>query len=200
MKLVTESVRVITDEDPVTKLKRIERAGRTCYRSGDKITPESYKQFIFRMIEKGHDSVLEHESISVLVTCDRAVANEIVRHRIGSYCQESTRYCRYDYGDLAFISPFESGTNEFETWESAMREAETCYCRLLDCGVSPEFARSVLPLSLSTSLYITFNIRQWRHFLSVRTSVAAHPQIRALSDEMLRQLKDYIPLVFDDIS
>lgn len=200
MKLVAESVRVITADDPIAKLKRIERAGRTCYRSEDKVTPDSYKQFISRMIEKGHDSVLEHESISVLVTCDRAVANEIVRHRIGSYCQESTRYCRYDQGDLAFISPFKSGTDEFETWKSAMREAEACYCRLLDYGASPELARSVLPLSLSTSLYITFNIRQWRHFLSVRTSVAAHPQIRVLSDEILGQLRDYIPLVFDDIS
>lgn len=200
MVLVAESVEVVTSEDPIVKLKRIEKAARTCYRSEGRITPGSYEQFIAGMIERGHDSVLEHESISVLVTCDRAVANEIVRHRIGSFCQESTRYCRYDDGSLTFISPFESGTDEFETWERAVREAEACYCSLLGRGVSPELARSVLPLSLCTRLYITFNIRQWRHFLSVRTSAAAHPQIRSLSSEILARLRDYIPVVFDDIS
>ena len=195
MKLDSESVEVVTAEDPIAKLKRIERAARTCYRSEDKMTSESYKRFIAGMIERGHDSVLEHESISVLVTCDRAVANEIVRHRIGSFCQESTRFCRYDDGSLTFISPFEASTDEFIIWRKAMQEAEACYCRLLDSGASPELARSVLPLSLCTKLYITFNIRQWRHFLSVRTSVAAHPQIRSLSDKILAQLKDYIPVL-----
>ena len=184
-------------------LRQIERAGRTCYKSEAKITADSAITFVAKIINSGHESVLEHEKITVRVICDRGVSHEIVRHRIASYSQESTRYCDYaKSGDIQVIEPqawfFKSQFSRRE-WEEAMRDAERHYNALRQYGESPQIARSVLPQSLKTEIVMTMNLREWRHFFRLRTSPAAHPQMRTLALSMLQEFCRLIPVVFDDI-
>lgn len=186
-------------------LKRIEKAGRTCYKSEDKITGQSAKDFVTMIMKRGHDSVLEHEKLTVRFICDRGVTHEIVRHRIGSYSQESTRYCNYSkekFGQhLTFIRPcfFTEESNGFVDWQEAMKVSEHYYLRMIGEGASPQEARSVLPNSLKTEIVCTYNLREWRHFLKLRTSSAAHPQMRELTIPLLKELQARIPIIFDDI-
>lgn len=188
-------------------IKRIERFGRTCYKSEDRITDESAKTFIQNIIKRGHESVLEHEKITVRVICDRGVSHEIVRHRIASYSQESTRYCNYSndkFGsELTFILPvfWEDADREKELnlWRQAMQNAEKSYFALLAAGAHPQEARSVLPNSLKTEIIMTMNLREWRHFFRLRTSEASHPQMRQIAQKMLIEFKEKVPIVFDDI-
>ena len=205
-------------------LKNIERAGRTCYKSEDKITDDSAAEFVRMIISRGHESVLEHEKISVLFVCDRGVSHELVRHRIASFSQESTRYCNYSkdkFGsELTFIIPcwfttVKDGCYESlvpaapvatfrdkreHVWLNAMSLAEVHYKMLLDCGWSPQQARSVLPNSLKTEIVVTANLREWRTIFKQRTSAAAHPQMRELMCPLLDELKRLLPIVFDDIA
>ncbi len=209
-------------------LKNIERAGRTCYKSEDKITDDSAAEFVQMIISRGHESVLEHEKISVLFVCDRGVSHELVRHRIASFSQESTRYCNYSkekFGGVTFIIPnwldLEPGEynlaadsrtitngvhnwdmNAFEgadIWLSAMIHAENDYRSALELGWSPQQARSVLPNSLKTEIVVTANLREWRTILKQRTSPAAHPQMREIMCPLLEVLKEELLAVFDDI-
>lgn len=188
-------------------IKRIERFGRTCYKSEDKITDESAKKFIQNIIKRGHESVLEHEKITVRVVCDRGVSHEIVRHRIASYSQESTRYCNYSnekFGsELTFIMPVfwenEERKEELELWKQAMMNAEKSYFALLEAGAHPQEARSVLPNSLKTEIVMTMNLREWRHFFRLRTSEASHPQMRQIAKAMLNEFREKVPVIFDDI-
>ena len=137
--------------------------------------------------------------------CDRGVSHEIVRHRMASYCQESSRYCNYSKGgfgnEITVIKPLflEVGTDEWEMWRDACNMAERFYFELLDCGCSPQEARSVLPNSLKTEVVMTANIREWRHFLKLRCSPAAHPQMREVALILLDKVHDLIPVCFDDI-
>jgi len=190
-------------------LKKIEKAGRTCYKSEDKITAESARQFVKFIIEHGHETVLEHEKVTVRIICDRGVSHEIVRHRIASYSQESTRYCNYGkdkFGhEISFIEPCfwkdGSGKNDpqYEVWEKAMQCAEKAYMQLLKLGATPQEARSVLPNSLKTEIVVTMNLREWRHFFKLRTSIAGHPQMLEIARPLLDEFKGKIPVVFDDI-
>ena len=182
-------------------LKRLERYGRTCYKSEDRITPLSARHFIRMLIKNGHESVIEHEKVTVRVICDRGVSHEWVRHRIGSYSQESTRYCNYSSGEMQFIEPifFKTDAEKYKVWEKTMRVCEEAYNKLLQMGASPQEARSVLPNSIKTELVVTYNLREWRHFFRLRCSKRAHPQMREITVPLLYEFQKRIPVIFDDI-
>ena len=186
-------------------LKSIERAGRTCYKSEDKITADSARKFVAGIVKSGHESVIEHEKITVRIICDRGVTHEIVRHRIASYSQESTRYCNYSadkFGnELTFIRPFywNEKKDKMGLWLRSMLFAEKMYMELIELGATPQEARAVLPNSLKTEIVVTMNLREWRHFFKVRCSPAAHPQMREVAIPILKKFKEIIPVVFDDI-
>ena len=205
MKIINASYRIETPIDGAEILKRIEKAGRTCYKSEDRITDESAESFVRMLIERGHESVLEHESITVRFVCDRGISHEIVRHRLASYSQESTRYCNYS-GDrfgsgLTVIKPYflKEKTGAYTSWITAMFVAEKEYFAMLNWGCTPQEARSVLPKRTKTEVVMTANLREWRHFLKLRTAKAAHPQMRELTVPLLKELQERIPVVFDDI-
>jgi len=213
VKIIEPSYEILTDIDHMAILKMIERAGRVCYKSEDLITEDSAKGFVERILKRGHESVIEHAIVTVKFICDRGVTHEIVRHRIASYSQESTRYCNYSkdkFGnEITVINPFffdpnepcMEGTvyNKYLLWKKAVEQAEELYLALLKVGASPQEARSVLPNSLKTEIVCTFNIREWRHFFRLRTSKAAHPQMRQLVIPLFKVMREKIPVVFDDI-
>ena len=191
--------------DPKAIMEKIERAGRTCYKSEGRIGDGTAERFIRGIISRGHESVLEHASITVRIICDRGVSHELVRHRIASYSQESTRYCNYNDGkfggELTFIKPCycEEGSALYTAWEDAMYDAERTYQWMIDHGAKPEEARAVLPNSLKTEIVVTMNLREWRYFFKLRTAPAAHPQMREISGMMLDGFKEKLPVLFGDI-
>lgn len=205
MKIISPSFQILSRPDGESILRMIERIGRTCYKSEDKITPHSAPEFVRRLVRSGHHSVLEHISISVLFVCDRGVSHELVRHRIAAYSQESTRYVNYSkekYGQgLTVIRPFfwSEGSKAFETWRTAMEEAEKRYLELIGLGARPEEARSVLPSSVKTEIVMSCNLREWRHVLGLRCSKASHPQMREIMLPLLEEFHRTIPVVFDDL-
>jgi thymidylate synthase (FAD) len=205
MKIIEPSSIILDNNFDLEILKKIERAGRTCYKSEDKITNESAVKFCKSIIKSGHHSVLEHSSVSVLIICDRGVSHEIVRHRIASYSQESTRYCNYSkdkFGnELTFIKPFFWNDDEiaYGLWKVACETSERVYLQLIDHGAMAQEARSVLPNSLKTEIVCTFNIREWRHFFTLRCSPKAHPQMREIAIPLLNKFKEIMPVLFEDI-
>lgn len=184
-------------------LRSIELAGRTCYKSEEKITKTSYLRFVRMLIEREHEAMLEHANITVRFVCDRGVTHEIVRHRIASYAQESTRYCNYSekkFGkEVTFIRPFFFEGERLLAWEKAMEFSEKQYLDLITMGASPQEARSVLPNSTKTEIVVTMNLREWRHFFKLRTAPSAHPQMREVTIPLLEKMKSLVPVVFDDI-
>lgn len=206
MKFVNAGYEIITPIDCETILKRIEQCGRVCYKSEDLITNESAKKFCENIIKRGHEAVLEHCSFTVKFIVDRGVSHEIVRHRIASYCQESTRYCNYSkdkFGnEITVIKPcfWDKSDSRYHSWMLAMDNAERIYFNLIEQGATPQEARSVLPNSLKTEVVMTANIREWRNFFKLRTSPSAHPQIREVAIPLLKELQTKIPVLFDDIT
>jgi thymidylate synthase (FAD) len=186
-------------------LANIERMGRVCYKTEDKITETSSREFVKKISENGHESIIEHEKISVRIICDRGVSHEIVRHRIASYSQESTRYCNYaknKFGkELTLIRPFfwNNDPEKFSIWKETMQNIENNYNLLISLGAQPEEARSILPNSLKTEIIATMNLREWRHFFLLRTSPKAHPQMREIAVPLLGKFKELIPIIFDDL-
>lgn len=205
MKVIKPSVEIVDVFDGLDVIRKLEMCGRVCYKSEGKMNEASPFKFIQNIINRGHESVLEHFSFTVKFICDRGVSHEIVRHRIASYSQESTRYCNYSKGDfngeITVIEPcfLVPGTEGYNLWYNACSSAEDSYFMMLNWGCSPQEARAVLPNSLKTELVMTANIREWRHFLKLRTSPAAHPQMREVAKLLLKELKTKIPVVFDDI-
>lgn len=189
----------VIDGDQI--LQSLEKYGRTCYKSEKKITPDSARKLLKDILTSGHESVIEHEKITVRIICDRGVTHEIVRHRIGSYSQESTRYCNYKSNGITVIQPFffADDPKKYKVWLSAMEACETAYITLLEQGSSPQEARSVLPNSLKAEIVVTFNLREWRHFFKLRCSKRAHPQMREISIPLLREFQRLIPVIFDEI-
>ena len=190
------------------ELQLIEKAGRTCYKSEENITDESAKKFVAGLINRHHEAMLEHSFLSIRFICDRGVSHELVRHRLASFAQESTRYCNYSkdkFGEeLTFIKPlfFEEDTNDYRLWEHAMRVSEVDYMNMIKCGRTPQEARSVLPNSIKTEVVMSANYREWRHFFKLRAARVtgpAHPQMEELTIPLLEELKTLIPVVFDDI-
>ena len=205
MRIVNASFEIYNTVSPEQIMKNIERYGRICYKSEASITEKSAEPFVSKIIQSGHESVIEHEKISVKIICDRGVSHEIVRHRIASFSQESTRYCNYvedKFGkELTFIKPifWEEDSSQYIIWLSTMKNIEKSYIQLVEAGIPPEQARSVLPNSLKTEIVVTMNLREWRHFFKLRTSRRAHPQMREISIPLLQEFKTMLPCVFDDI-
>lgn len=205
MRIISTSFEILDEIDGEKILKRIEKIGRICYKSEDKITESSAKEFIKKLLKRGHESVIEHEKISVKIICDRGVSHELVRHRIASYSQESTRYCNYfkdKFGnELTLIKPYfwNDDIPKYNIWLETMQTIEQNYNKLIEMGAKPEEARSILPNSLKTEIIVTMNLRQWRHFFKLRVAPNAHPQMREVSIPLLNKMKTIIPVIFDDI-
>jgi len=206
MKIIPPSFEIIGDLKGPEVLKNIERAGRTCYKSEDLITPDSAAAFVKRILKRGHESVVEHDKATVRLICDRGVTHEIVRHRIASFSQESTRYCNYakdKFGnELTFIRPFywQDADAKYQLWLKTMQNIEDTYMEMLKLGATPEEARSILPNSLKTEILVTMNMRSWRHFFKLRTAEGAHPQMREVARPLLDEFKGRIDVLFDDIT
>ena len=205
MKIIEPSVELVEDFDAAAIMKKIERAGRVCYKSEANIKTDSAEKFIRGIIKRGHESVIEHAAVSFKIICDRGVTHELVRHRLASYSQESSRFCDYSAGkfggELTFIKPcFWAEDNEnFRLWKETMAQLEKNYLALRAKGAKPEEARSILPNSLKTEIFVTMNLREWRHFLKLRTAKAAHPQMRQIALKIYKILVEKLPAVFDDI-
>jgi thymidylate synthase (FAD) len=205
MKIIPPSFEIIGEVNGAEILKGIERAGRTCYKSEDLITEDSAVKFVRRILKQGHESVVEHDKVTVKMICDRGVTHEIVRHRIASYSQESTRYCNYSkdkFGnELTFIRPYfwAEDDKKYQIWHNTMQNIENAYMELLTQDATPEEARSILPNSLKTEIIVTMNMRSWRHFFRLRTNAASHPQMREVARPLLDEFKKRIPVLFDDI-
>ena len=205
MKIISASYQIVGGINPKQIMNNIESFGRVCYKSEQNITDDSSIDFIRKIIKNGHESVIEHEKISVKFICDRGVTHEIVRHRIASYSQESTRYCNYSQdrfgNELTFVKPifWEEASNEYELWKETMLNIEQVYNKLISMNASAEQARSVLPNSLKTEIVVTMNLREWRHFFKLRTSKRAHPQMREISIPLLNEMKKLLPAIFEDI-
>ena len=205
MRIVSPGFEILTPVDSEAILKHIELCGRTCYKSEKKITDESCRTFVQSIIKRGHEAVLEHFNITVKFICDRGVSHEIVRHRLASYCQESTRYCNYskdDFsGEIAVVEPFylQPDTLAYNAWKEACEVAEAAYFSLLEWGCTQQEARAVLPNSLKTEVVMTANLREWRHFFKLRCATAAHPQMREVATPLLAAMQKKLPIVFDDI-
>ncbi len=206
-------------EGGIEELKHIEKIGRVCYKSEDNITEdgESAKKFVSMLINRGHEAMIEHSSLSVKFTVDRGVSHELVRHRIASFAQESTRYVNYSldkFGSEINVIDIRDGIlldNKMKSltcgelnaivdeWESAMCDAEEHYLKMIELGATPQIARSVLPNSTKTEITFTANYREWRNFFKLRIPGTAHPQMREVTIPLLNELKSKIAIVFDDI-
>lgn len=207
MKVVNSSYEILSLIDSKSILQSVEIAGRTCYKSEEKITNDSAMKFVSMIIKRGHESVLEHEKITVRFINDRGVSHEEVRHRLCSFSQESTRYINYSKdnrgGELSIIDIEHHLNNpsvSLSIWLDHMQSCEDSYKAMIDAGESPQIARSVLPNSLKTEIVISANLRQWREVFRQRTSKFAHPQIREVMCPLLDELKSKLPIIFDDIN
>ncbi len=205
MKIIEPSFEFLDEINGEEMLKKIEQAGRVCYKSEDKVSETSAEKFVGAIIKSGHESVIEHEKITVKIICDRGVTHEIVRHRIASYSQESTRYCNYandKFGsEITVIKPcfWQENDPKYILWENSMKEIEHTYLKLIEAGATAQESRSVLPNSLKTEIVVTMNLREWRHFFKLRTHVSSHPQMREIATIMLKGFKKVLPVVFRDI-
>ncbi len=215
MKLVKPSANIIMSTKDMETF--IERAGRVCYKSEGKITDSSFRGFIAGRVAQGHESIIEHGNATVRFIVDRGVSHELVRHRLASFSQESTRYCDYNKGVVEFVIPpwtnILSGeydvpddlertainpSHEEQYWFDSMLNAERSYKVLRQHGWTPQQARSVLPNSLKTEVIMTANMREWRHVFKMRTSMAAHEQMREVMDKLLGDMKRAWPSLFID--
>ena len=214
MKIINAGSQILSNINGMEMLKDIEYIARTCYKSENSITELSAVKMVESLINRGHEAMLEHEKISVKFIVDRGISHELVRHRMASYAQESTRYCNYSkdkFGnELTFIKPcfWEHFSDNIEDnfalgeWEAAMADAEKHYFKLIENGATPEQARTVLPNSIKTEIVMTANLREWRHFFKLRTlgiTGKPHPQMLEVTVPLLAEFKALIPVVFDDL-
>ncbi len=209
---IKPEVEIIDMEDYETILKKIEKIGRVCYKSEDKISQGSAEKFVRNLLSRQHESVIEHESITAKFICDRGVTHELVRHRIASYSQESTRYCNYGgdkFGNQITVIDLASGFSydltkekdqaKYQVWTKAMEQCEQAYFDLLSLGATPQEARSVLPNSLKTEIVVTMNLRSWRHFFRMRVDSHAHPQMREVAKIAYQVFKEKLPVFFENL-
>ena len=211
MNIIKPSVEIIDMDDYENIIHKIEKIGRVCYKSEENIRDDSAERFITNILKRGHESVIEHESVTVRMICDRGITHEIVRHRIASYSQESTRYCNYTgdkfgneitvidiAGGFEYDLDNENDLNKYNIWMQAMENAEKSYFELLKLGATPQEARSVLPNSLKTEIVMTMNLRAWRNFFRLRCDHTAHPQMREVANIALKIFKEKLPVFFFD--
>ena len=210
MKIVEQSFELFKPEPAVDMYERIETAGRVSWRSAG--APEAREDFIRGLIRKGHESVLEHGAVSAVMVTDRGVMAELTRHRLASFTVESTRYVNYadpdsDNDDYQVVCPFDEDEddetwiaqlNGREIWHNTVHAAELGY-RTLVKGLDPELARAVLPQCFATRIFMTANVREWRHVTRLRTAPAAHPLMRRLMMDGLAKLKAHYPVLFEDV-
>ena len=208
MRVINAGYEIISDLNGAEILKHIERCARVCYKSEDRITDGSAEKMVAALIRSGHEAMLEHYSFTVKFICDRGIANELVRHRIASFAQESSRYCCYakdKFGkELTFINPcfWEPDSDNYARWFHEMDEAEKTYLAMIESGATPEQARDILPTSIKTEIVMTANLREFRHFFKLRAEGVTgkpHPQMLEITIPFLKELKQKIPVVFDDI-
>lgn len=205
MKLIEPSYKILDKLSYEEVLKKIERCGRLSYKSENAINPGSAERFIQKIIEKGHESVLEHFSFSVKFTTDRATSHQIVRHRIASFTQESQRYVAYDNdrwgGEIKFIRPSSLKITDphLEDFTLVMEMCENAYLGMRELGLKPEAARAVLPNATATEIIVTANLREWRHILKLRTAAGADPEIKRVMVPLLVKLQLEMPVFFLDI-
>lgn len=193
MKIIEPSVELVDNFNYHDICNKIERCGRVCYQSQPKGDPE---QFIRMLIKRGHESVLEHVSLTFHIICDRAIQNELVRHRLASFSVESTRFVKYD--EMTFIKPtFKKHSSEI-VFQEVIEHIERAYREMLSDGEKPEDARAVLLLCTKSELFMTANIREWRHILKLRTDSKAHPQMRLVAGKILDIFRDKFPVFVED--
>ena len=185
-------------------MKKIERACRTCYRSGGKISENSYKTLLTNCITRGHEWVLEHEKVTVRIYSDIGSYKDLTRHRHASFSVESTRYCSYDkdkFGnEISFINPiYMEDKDVYKTWENTMKEIENGYKKMKELGATTDMCREILPHSTAAEYTMTANIREWKHILSLRTTKHVHPSIRQVLIPLLKYFKEEMPEIFGDI-
>ena len=190
--------------DGIKIMKNIERACRTCYRSEGLITEDSYKNLLKNCINRGHESILEHEKITIRMVCDIGVYKDLTRHRIASFSIESTRYCNYGKdkfdNQIKFIKPCNIESGEiYAFWANEMQNIEHTYQEMSKLNCTPDQMRMILPHSTAAEVTMTANIREWRHILELRCSKAAHPAIRQLLIPLLLKFKEDMPELFDAI-
>jgi thymidylate synthase (FAD) len=208
MQAIKAYTQIYNDFDGQKMLEKIEQVARTCYKSEGKIQEGSAAKMVASLIKSGHEAMLEHASVTVKFVVDRGISHELVRHRLASFAQESTRYCNYskdDFGsEITFIIPeyLEYKSEGWNIWKESMKQAEDAYFKMLDFGLSPQQARAVLPNSLKTEVVMTANLREWRHFFKLRalgTTGKPHPQMLEVTVPLLEDMKNLIPVVFDDL-
>jgi len=215
MQIIKAGYEIVDSLNGAEILKKIEKVARVCYKSEDKIGEGTAEKMVRALIKSNHLAMLEHFSFSVKFIVDRGVSHEIVRHRVASFAQESTRYCNYGTkgGEITVIEPFylmadgvnvstDNWSERYGAWVSACEEAEKSYLRMIADGASPQEARAVLPTSLKTEVVMTANLREWRHFFSLRACGVTgkpHPQMLEVAVPLLKEVKELIPVVFDDL-
>lgn len=212
MNVLESSFSIESVIDGIQILKNLEKVGRVCYKSEDKITKDSCQMFVKGIISSGHHTILEHEKITVKFICSRSITHALVRHRIASYSQESTHYCNYSkekFGKQITViaPPFldyvrkeepNHGMHHF-IWNSTIRIIEEAYFKLIELGVPAKEARDILPIGLKTELYMTANLREWRHILTLRCADDENTAMKELMRKVLKEFKQLIPIIFDDI-
>lgn len=184
-------------------MQNIERACRTCYKSENLITDESYKSLLKNCLNKGHESVLEHEKITIRMICDIGVYKDLTRHRHASFSIESTRYCNYSKdkfsNEIVFIEPFHIDKTEYVLWKNCMENIETTYLEMSKLKCSPDQMRMILPHSTASEVVMTANIREWKHILSLRATKHAHPTVQQIMIPLLLEFKKTMPEIFGDV-
>ena len=196
MKIIKPSVELIDDVNAHDIYCKIERCGRVCYQSESKGKPE---EFIRMLIKRGHESVLEHVSLTFHIICDRAIMSELTRHRLASFSVESTRYVDHQEIKIIQLTQIIAGKVGGIEWLQCMETVADAYDVLRMMSVPPEDARAVLPLCLKSELYMTANLREWRHILKLRTSKHAHPQMKFVARQILDIFRDKLPVIVEDI-
>ena len=203
MKIVKPYV-IVEKFDGTQIMKRIERACRTCYRSEGKITEDSYKNLIKNCLNRGHESVLEHEKVTVRIYNDIGSYKDLTRHRFASFSVESTRYCSYDkdkYGnEISFMDPvYIEDEKVYEMWKKTMQEIENSYLEMKKLGATTDMCRNILPHSTAAEYTMTANIREWKHIFELRANNHVHPAIRQVMIPLLKYFKEQMPDIFGDI-
>jgi thymidylate synthase (FAD) len=201
MRVIQPSYELLT---PITReelLKHLEKCGRTCYKSEDKITDESAPKFIKMLRDRGHHAMLEFFDIQVRFIHNRGFTHEMVRHRLCSYAQESTRYCNYA-GGLTVIEPWwknEKSIEAYLIWEKQMKNCENSYQTLTEMySLSPQAARGVLPIDVKTEIVVKANLREWMHIFSLRCSSAAHPDMQRVMKPLQELFQIFLPEIYGE--
>ena len=193
MKIIEPSAELVDEINPEQILKKIEMCGKVSRKS----TLGDAENFVRSIIKRGHESVLEHVSLTFKIVCDRAIMAELTRHRLASFTVESTRYVKYD--ELTVIQPPLKTDEAIIAFRWSIREHERSYQMFIKNGEPPEIARAVLPQCTATTLYMTANLRELRHILKLRTDKAAHSQMRFIAGKILDIMREKLPVIVEDI-